>query len=82
MGEGVKENKKPSDTDNSMVTSRGKVGGGRWKRVNSGQMVAEGDWTSAAERAMQCADDVWQGCALEAHTTLLTNVTPVNSTKN
>ena len=50
--------KNPSDTDNSMVITRGKGSGRGQKRVNGGQMVMEGDLIWGGEHTIQYTDDV------------------------
>ena len=41
------------NTGNSVVSTRGKGGGDRWKGYR-GKVVTEGDWTWGGEHVMQC----------------------------
>ena len=41
----------------------------------------EGNLTWDGEHTIQCPDDVLYNCTPETYTTLLTNVTPINSIK-
>ena len=50
--------KKHIDTDNSVVTARGKAGWGEVEEAKEGEMVMEGDLTLGGECIMQCAEDV------------------------
>ena len=44
-------------------------------------MAIERDLTLGGEHTIQCTDDVLQKCTHETYILLLTNVTPINSTK-
>ena len=60
-----------------MMITRGKGGGGKQKRVN-GELR---DLTWSGEHTIHYTDDVLQNCTPETYVILLTNVTPINSTK-
>ena len=68
---------KLTDTNNSIVITRGERVWEKQKRVKWGQMVMEEDLTWNGEHTIQHTDDILYNCTTEACIILLTNVTPI-----
>ena len=83
--EQTRQKNKPKliDTDNRMVGTRGKEGGGIEKDKGGGvkQMEIEEGLTLGGEHTMQYTEDVLQNCIFETYIILLTKVTLRNLIK-
>ena len=78
--EQTRKTNKTSDTDNSMVGTRGKRGRGSEEVKGVRCMVTQEDLTLGGGYTMRYTEDVSQNCTLKTYTILLTNITPINLT--